>query len=277
VRVVRASDASECDPLPSVKAALLDGRRPPLAPLDPSYLRRWERSEKPAVTAMVVVDASMSSQTYLSGLGDVLIAVFERFFDPMSRVGLVSVSSSSAEMVFSPTRNRRRVFGRVRDLVPGGHSPLASALTLAERELEKARRAGGARNCFVVLVSDCYPEPLPPGTPDVYASEPYADTRRAARSLGRARMPVIIFDPVNVPMQVMEALPGRRLARYIARATNGILIPVPAEKVKPGGFSVSDLLGAENSRIRKLMDQISNQMEVYRKQQSLSLPGAPVG
>lgn len=275
VRIVPAASAAECDVLPTVRAAIFARRRLPVIPIHPGLWRKWEKAVRPAVTAMLVVDASMSSQAYLQGLGDILTEVFSLFFDPLSKVGLIALVRGTAEMVFPPTRNRRRVFGRVRDLVSGGHSPLPEALAMAERELLKARSIDGAKNCFVLLVSDCYPEPVPPGSVDIYDSEPYRRTRRAASSLGLARLPVAILDPMNISCEIVETLPGRRLARFIARATSGVLIPVPSEKIKHRGFSIVQLLGAEQERSRKIAQQIASQLEVYRKQQTQ--PGGPLG
>jgi Mg-chelatase subunit ChlD len=258
-----------------VRAAITARRSLPVVPIGPGLWRRWEKAVRPAVTAMLVVDASMSSQAYLQGLGDILNEVFAQFFDPLSRVGLVAITNGGAELVFPPTRNRRRVFGRVKDLVPGGHSPLAEALSVSRRELLKARKIEGAKNCFVLLVSDCYPEPIPHGTADIYDSEPYRRARLEAGFLGHSRLPVAILDPMNVSSGIVESLPGRRLARFIARATLGVLIPVPSEKIKHKGFSVVQLLGAEQDRNKKLAQQIAGQLEVYRKQQTQ--PGGPLG
>lgn len=275
VRLVPALTAEECDVLPTVRAAILARGGLPVVPVSADFWRRWEVSVRPAVTSMLVVDASMSSQAYLQGLGDILTEVFAQFFDPLSKVGLIAITRGGAELVFTPTRNRRRVFGRVKDLVPGGNSPLADGLYLARRELSKSRRTEGARNCFVMLVSDCYPEPVPPGRSDIYESEPYTRVRLEARALGSARMPVAILDPMNVSSEIAESLPGRRLARFVARASSGVLIPVPSEKIRHSGFSVAQLLGVERERGRKLAQQIANQLEVYRKQQTQ--PGGPIG
>lgn len=276
VRMVPAVEAAECDILPTIRAALLARGGLPVTPIGKDHWRRWEKVVRPSVTAMLVVDASMSSQAYLQGLGDILVEVFARFFDPMSRVGLVAMTRSSAELVFSPTRNRRRVFGRVKDLVPGGFSPVSEALDTARRELLKARKLEGARNCFVLLVSDCYPEPLPPGTEDIYDSEPYRRVRRIASTLGRDRLPVAILDPMNMEANLIESMPGRRLARHIARATLGVLIPVPAEKITHKGYSIMQLLGAEQQRNTMLADQIASELDACRKTAARQ-PGGPIG
>lgn len=275
VRVVPAASPGECDVLPTVRAAIMEKRRLPVVPIPPGIWRRWERSIRPAVTAMILVDSSMSSQAYLQGLGDILLEVFSQFFDPLSKVGLVALVRGNAELVFTPTRNRLRVFGKVKDLVPGGHSPLAQALSIAERELLRARKMEGAKNCFVLMISDCYPEPIPQGTEDIYESAPYRQVRRAASSLGHNKLPVAILDPMNISTDIVESMPGRRLARFVARATSGVLIPVPAEKIRHKGFSLVQLLGVEQDRNRKITQQIASQLEVYRKQQTS--PGGPIG
>ncbi len=277
IRMVRAAGPGDCEIHPSARAALLAGRRPPLFPLEEEHLRRWERAARPVVTAMLVVDASMSSQAYLHGLGDVLAVLFDRFLDPQSRVGLVSISDGAVELAFQPTRNRKRVFGRIAGLAPGGCSPLGSALVTAEREIVRARMHSTAGSCMVILVSDCYPEPVPAGAGDIYESAPYREVKQAARSLGMKKIPVVILDPVNVPRDLAESLPGRRLARFVARASTGVHICLPAEKVRPSGFSVAQVLEAGHARSRRLAEQIANQLEAHRRQQPSGALPAPLG
>ena len=130
---------------------------------------------------------------------------------------------------FKPTRNRLRVYGRVAELISSGYTPLGEALMIARRTLKGCSTTSGKTGSFVLLVSDCAPEPLPLGCQDPYESDLYAGVRKEAQMCGVAHFPILIIDPMNyTSLKSPEILPGRRLARFIEKVTAGMLIHMPA-------------------------------------------------
>jgi Mg-chelatase subunit ChlD len=234
-RLMVAEDKYMAEPVPTVKAAIRDGWRMPLAPLPRDRWRRTVRVSRLQVTAMLVMDASRSSTTYLVSLSEVLRSLFERFFDPASKVGMVTIEEGTARLLFSPTRNRLRVFGRVKDLRPGGFTPLEQALRLARMELLRLRKLDTIYRSFIILVSDCYPEPLPEGIAEPYESDLYKRVRLQATLLRGSRIPVAVIDPSSIRAEFREAMPGRRLARFISSVTGGVFISLPAAEMTFGG------------------------------------------
>ena len=147
----------------------------------------------------------------------------------MSKVGLVSMHKGCPVLHFKPTRNRLRVYGRVAELVSSGYTPLAEALTIARGTLKRCSTTSGKTGTFILLVSDCAPEPLPVGCPDPYESDLYGEVRREATMCSVAHLPILIIDPMNYPsIQSPEIYPGRRLARFIEKVTGGMLIHMPS-------------------------------------------------
>lgn len=238
-RLVPAETAEDIDPVPTARLAILHGMRPPLRPVPREYWRRWERRRRPSIVAMLVVDASRSSSGYLAGLGATVESLFERVLDGYSRIGLVTIESGRPVLVSAPTRNRLRVLGKLGELSPSGATPLAEALLLAGRELSKAGRAGPARG-FVLMVSDCYPEPFPPGDP--WNSTAYEAARNAGAFLGRMGFPIVVIDPMSFTAEYIEKSPGRRLGRHLASVSGGDLVSIPAAKLPNHARSIADLL-----------------------------------
>ncbi len=229
VRVVTTGNAGNMDIYQSVIAAVTGGEKLPLVPLEKRWWRAWERSSRPRAVVMIVLDASKSSSNYLFGLSKLLKTLFEDHFDPMSKVGLVSMHKGSPVLHFKPTRNRLRVYGRVAELVSSGYTPLAEALTIARRTLKRSSVTSGRTGSFILLVSDCAPEPLPVGCPDPYESLLYQEVRKEACMCDVAHYPVLIIDPMNYPsITSPEICPGRRLARFIVKVTGGMLIHMPS-------------------------------------------------
>ncbi|MCD4774594.1 MAG: VWA domain-containing protein [Candidatus Aegiribacteria sp.] len=229
VRVVPTGDAGKMNVYQSVIAAVTGGEKLPLVPLDKRWWRAWERSSRPRAVVMIVLDASKSSSNYLFGLSKLLRTLFEDHFDPMSKVGLVSMHKGSSILHFKPTRNRLRVYGRVAELVSSGYTPLAEALTTARRTLKRCSITSGKTGSFILLISDCAPEPLPVGCLDPYESDLYGEVRKEAQMCDAAHLPILIIDPMNYPsITSPEIFPGRRLARFIEKVTRGMLIHMPS-------------------------------------------------
>ncbi len=239
VRVVPTGDAGNINVYQSVIAAVTGGEKLPLIPFEKRWWRTWERSSRPRAVVMIVLDASKSSSNYLFGLSKLLRTLFEDHFDPMSKVGLVSMHKGNPVLHFKPTRNRLRVYGRVAELVSSGYTPLAEALMIARRTLKRCSTTSGQTGSFILLVSDCAPEPLPLGCPDPYESELYEGVRKEVRMCGITHLPILIIDPMNYTSRTSpEILPGRRLARFIEKVTGGMLIHMPSSILDRGNLIV---------------------------------------
>ncbi|MCK5117533.1 MAG: VWA domain-containing protein [Candidatus Aegiribacteria sp.] len=230
IRIVKTDDPYRLDVLQTVTAAAIEGQRLPFIPLAKQWWRAWERSSRPRATVMLVIDASKSSRDYLFGLSKLLKTMFEDYFDPMSKVGLISMNMGAPVLHFKPTRNRLRVYGRMEELTSSGYTPLAESISTARRALQKSNTTGDIRGNYILLVSDCAPEPLPLGCQDPYESDLYAEARKQAQKCGSVGIPIFVIDPLEYPtLKSPEEMPGRRLARYIEGVTRGILLHLPAK------------------------------------------------
>lgn len=241
VRPVSTSDVREINPLLSVKAAAMAGEKLPFMPLKKKYWRKWEKSSRPRVVCMLAVDGSRSSQEYLRDMGTMLDGLFNRVFDQSSRVGLSVIKNGRSVILFPPVRNRLRVFGRISELQPRGTSPLDELLALSAAELRRIAKSN-AEKTFIILISDCYPEPVPVG--DIWNCDIYQRVRKQAIHLGKQGVPVLVVDPVQANPQYVESSPGRRLGRFIAHVTGGNLVAF----VKPSKYDVLGALIEDHSK-----------------------------
>ncbi len=131
-----------------------------------------------------------------------------------------------------PTTNRRRVFGQFSRLMPGGYTKLSDALKLAYLQVNTLKQMG--RKPMIIIVSDCFPEPVPLGLTDLWDSKLYRDVRAVVKNISNINVPIIVIDPSRIPEQIASTSPGRRLAHYIAERTSGnyVNIPVSVKGVK---------------------------------------------
>jgi len=256
IRVVHTDDPRQMDVLQTVIAAAIDGHKLPLIPLEKRWWRAWEKSSRPRAIVMIVIDASKSSMGYLLGLSGLLRTLFEEYFDPLSRIGLISMNRGTSVLHFKPTRNRLRVYGRMAELTSSGYTPLAEAISTARSILQNSNTTGDVRGNFILLVSDCAPEPLPANCEDPYESDLYAAVRKQARTCSSAGIPILVIDPLNYPsLKSPEKMPGRRLARYMEKVTKGMLLHIP-----------SKILDQENVIIRSINSLVAG--NEYRRASS---------
>lgn len=263
--IVPVDDASNLDVLPTMRTAIYKGLKPPMIPVPKRMWRRCIRKTRPQITVMLIIDASRSSKQYLASLGEVLKTLFGKYMDPASKVGMVAIQNGNAKMLFSPTRNRLRVFGRIKELESGGYTPLEPALRIAGTELSRLRRLDSSYRPFILLVSDCYPEPVPPDVGDVYESKLYRQVRLQANLIAHAKLPIVVVDPSDPFPGLAERMPGRKLARYIARKTNGTFISMPAMRLKfdmplRPKFISEELKKSEAYKIAEELDALTTTM-----------------
>ncbi|MBD3277719.1 MAG: AAA domain-containing protein [Candidatus Aegiribacteria sp.] len=265
IRVVPTEDPGRIDPLQTAVAAVMEGQSLPLLPLKKRWWRTWEKRSRPRAIVMLVVDASKSSRGYLFGLSRLLEKLFEDFFDPLSKAGLISMNRGAPVVHFKPTRNRLRVYGRISELVSTGYTPLASSISRARELLKKAETGGNVRGNFILLVSDCAPEPLPLGISDPYESDLYGSVRKQADLCANAGIPILIVDPLNYPdLKSPEEMPGRRLARYIEKVTRGMLLHIPASILEQDGVLMKVVHKLVNNReYDRMSDKLGSEIARY--------------
>jgi len=131
------------------------------------------------------------------------------------------------------------VFGELKRLQSGGFSPLAEALRIARTELIRQKRFDNSLKPFAILVSDCYPEPLPMNELEPYERKPYKDVRKQVKYFARHSIPIAVIDSSDPSLILADELPGRRLAKFIAKKTSGVFIPLSPKKCKTSGIAPS--------------------------------------
>ena len=214
---------------------------------------------------MLVIDASKSAQNYLVDLSEVLRTFFDKFMDPAAKVGMIAIQDGHAKMLFAPTRNRLRVFGRMKELKSGGYTPLATALQIARMQLLQLKRADPVNRSFIILVSDCYPEPIQQ-LGDPYEAEPYKEVRHQAELLRQSGIPSVVIDPSNPSKGIAEKLPGRRLARFITNVSRGVYINIPMITLKSLGSITPKFVEDEETKqhAQKILKELMPLLVVRR-------------
>jgi Mg-chelatase subunit ChlD len=120
----------------------------------------WQRLEYESLVLVLLVDVSKSTWPFIKVFKEVLASLTDYFSRHNDRIGLISLQGLQARTYSHPTHNFRVVARGLTRLQFHGETPLADGLTksLSMARIEKSKNPGS--RSLVILLSDCYPEPI---------------------------------------------------------------------------------------------------------------------
>ncbi len=214
----------------------------------------WAKAERESLTLILLVDVSRSTIGHLRVFAELLRSLAGHFHRNRDRMGLVSLQGRQATVLHHPTHNYRIVTRQLAQLRFRGETPLADGLkkTLAMARLERFKNPGA--QSLVVLLSDCCPEPFPPGYADPFDTPAYRDARSAASLYRREAIQLLVLLAApdrSSSSRLPWTSPGERLGEAIARAAAGRLLRLPqAEDGRMPRGQVDRVLGAIEAMFR---------------------------
>ncbi len=184
----------------------------------------WERLERESLTLVMVVDVSQSTFPFIHVFAEILNSLTGYFKTHRDRIGLISLQGTQAKIMNHPTHNYRIVTRSLLKLKIRGETPLADGLqkALAMVKLEKYRKPG-SRN-VVILLSDCYPEPITGRFKNIFDEPAYRETMRAASIYRKNRISLLVINPGFSHRNEEDYSAGEKLAHRIVRESDGRLI-----------------------------------------------------
>jgi len=199
--------------------------------IEESDFAGWQRIERENLTMVMVIDVSNSTYPYVRVFADILNSLTEYFkMTKQDRIGLISLQGTQAKIMNHPTYNYRIVTGSLLKLKVHGETPLADGLLKARAmvRLEQYRKPGSKN--LVMLLSDCYPEPLTGLCEDLFDEPAYRDAIRAAGLFRKERISLLVISPTFGAPDHQRLTPGERLAQRIAQEGRGKLITLHRAK-----------------------------------------------
>jgi len=182
----------------------------------------WKRVEYESLTLILLVDVSKSAWPFIKVFKEILRSLTHYFGKHNDRIGLISLQGLQARIYSHPSHNFRVVARGLSRLRFHGHTPLADGLTkaLTMAKLEKSKNSGS--RCVVILLSDCYPEPLTPGYDDIFDDPAYRNSINAAKPYRRAGVNLLVINPAFFSPE--GKMPGEVLSRRICDEAGGKLL-----------------------------------------------------
>ncbi len=211
----------------------------------------WQRLEHESLTLISVVDVSESTFSYINVFAEILRSLTRYFNRNNDRIGLISLQGVQAEILNHPTHNYRIITKALTRLEIHGETPLADGLlkALYMAKLERFRKPGSKN--LVILLSDCYPEPLVHKYENIFDEPAYKNAVNAASLYRRNKIFLLVINPSFRKNEKETLLPGEKLSEIIAGVSRGKLIklyrPVglysAAEKLpQPGRREIETIL-----------------------------------
>jgi len=210
----------------------------------------WTRLEYESLTLILLIDVSRSTWPFIKVFKEILKSLTGYFNKHNDRVGLISLQGSQAKIFSHPTHNFRvdaRGLGRLKF---HGETPIADGLykSLNMARLEKSKNP--ASRSIVILLSDCYPEPITPGCTDIFDDPAYRNSVNAAVQYKKGNIMLLVINPAFESQE--GKLPGEILSKNIVSASGGELIklyrPKDQRYAKPSRKEIETIIkGVEDS------------------------------
>lgn len=147
----------------TVKAAALDGSfvcNPYHIQISNRHFRYPVFQQKQNFNMMLVLDISNSVKWVLKFMAKIISMLTSDARAAEDKLGLIIFNDDRAQVMHYPTTNIRHVIGTINTLAPSGKTPLADGLKLAMQTLEHSRFQVTGMSNAIVLLSDCFPEPI---------------------------------------------------------------------------------------------------------------------
>ena len=242
----------------TVKAAVLDGAfsTPPFQiRIEGRHWRYPVYQRKQSFNIMLVLDVSNSVRWVLKFMEQIIGMLTAQANACKDKLGLIIFNDDRAHVMHYPTSNIRHVIGTINTLSPKGKTPLADGMRLAFQTLEQSRfRVTGMSNA-IVLLSDCFPEPIVGGYEDQLDEPVCQQILALCDKISEAAIKLLVISPAIKGLPDYEKHIGYRLGKLAAERAKGNFLSLMAE---PTGsvFSDQESYRIPEASVKELMREI---------------------
>ncbi|MBF0315579.1 MAG: VWA domain-containing protein [Oligoflexia bacterium] len=192
---------------------------------DREYFISFKKQAPASLTFIIAVDVSKSVQATIPLFSKIIKNILTSFKDRNDRIGLIAIQDNQSKILNHPTHNYRTVFKNLNKLSISGSSPLADGLKKAYLMYQIEKRKRPRSQAAVVLISDCFPEPITHKHEEIHEEPAYKDAVRMGYSYKQKRIPLLIIRPRYIIEGTEQLLlPGDRLGEKLRKVSGGTMI-----------------------------------------------------
>lgn len=203
---------------------------------------------------MLVLDTSKSISWVIPHIEKLISYITSNVSNARDKLGLITFHNDLARIYHYPTSNVRQVIGTINEMEAKGQTPLGEGLNLALQVFSKEQyKLPGMKN-LLILISDCFPEPLEGGHKDLLEEPSYKLVLSASEKIRDEKLGFIIINPAAKEKEKISW--GKKLIEKIIDITHAKYIEVPP-KIRFSPFkSASPII--EKEKLSEFFDAIND-------------------
>lgn len=216
----------------TVKAAISDGafsRKPFEIRVADRHFRYPVYQFKQSFNIMLVLDISNSVRWILKYIEKIISMLTAQASAAKDKLGLIIFQEDRARIMHYPTINVRHVIGTINTLAPKGKTPLAEGLKMALQTLEHSRFQVTGMSNAIVLLSDCFPEPITGEYEDQLEEPACQDILKVCDRIAAAKIKFLIINPSISGIKGYQKHLGYRLGKLAAERADGNFLNLMAD------------------------------------------------
>jgi len=171
---------------------------------------------------MLVLDISKSISWVIPHIEKFISYITSNVSNARDKLGLITFNNDLAQIYHYPTLNVKQVIGTINEMEAKGQTPLGEGLNLALQVFSKDQyKLPGMKN-LLILISDCFPEPLEGGHKDLLEEPSYKLVLSASKKIRDEKLGFIIINPaakdeekINWGKKLIEKIIDITKAKYI--------------------------------------------------------------
>ncbi len=250
---------SQLNTYQTVKSAILEGSFK-TAPFSIQVKKRHFRypvyQQKQNFNIMLVLDVSNSVKWILKFMARIISMLTAQAKASKDKLGLIIFNDDRAQILHYPTTNVKHVIGTINTLAPCGSTPLADGLKLAMQTLEHSRFQVTGMSNAIVLLSDCFPEPITGEYKDPLDEPACQSILSVCDKIAENKIKLLILNPSLNNILNYDKKLGYKLGKLAAERANGSFLNLVANVCgsilsKDENFEIPDKM------LKKLMDEVS--------------------
>ncbi|MDD2684263.1 MAG: VWA domain-containing protein [Candidatus Cloacimonetes bacterium] len=216
----------------TIKAAISDGsfsREPFEIKVAERHFRYPVYQFKQSFNIMLVLDISNSVRWILKYIEKIISMLTAQASASKDKLGLIVFQEDHAQILHYPTSNVRHVIGTINTLVPKGKTPLADGIKLALQTLEHSRFQVTGMSNAIVLLSDCFPEPITGEYEDQMDEPACQDFLNVSDRIAAAKVRFLVINPGINGIKGYKKNLGYRLGKLAAERAEGNFLNLMAD------------------------------------------------
>jgi len=173
---------------------------------------------------MLVLDTSKSISWVIPHIEKFISCITSNISNARDKLGLITFNNDLAQIYHYPTLNVKQVIGTINEMEAKGKTLLGEGLNLALQVFSKEQYKFPGMKNLLILISDCFPEPLEGGHKDLLEEPSYKLVLSASEKIRDEKLGFIIINPAAKDEEKVNW--GKKLIQKIINITKAKYIEV---------------------------------------------------